>query len=264
MKNDWKQRCVWVTGASSGIGRALTLQLLAQGARVIASARRQDRLEALRAESGAGDRMLVLPMDVTDPDAREEALRQACAWQGGFDALVHNAGVGQNAPADATSMEVERRIMEVNYFAPVALTKLALPYLQQRKGAQLVVVSSVVAYLAPPTRSAYAASKHALHGFFNALRAEQACHDVAVSLVCPGWVASEFRKSALDGAGTQDPDATPRGISTERCAQAVCEALRTRRREVYVGGPEIWAIYAQRFVPGLVDWAFTRWAAQRG
>lgn len=245
-------KVVWVTGASSGIGQALARELAERGARLVLSARRRDRLEALRAACPDPDRIHVLPMDVSDTDAAEERVRDAGQAFGRVDVMVHNAGVGQRSPADATPLSRDRAIMEVNYFGVVALTKALLPQFTARRAGHFVVVSSVTGYVGTPLRSAYAASKHALHGFFESLRAEQRRKGIRVSLVCPGFVRTELRAAAYRAEGSSSSDEGERGISAERCAKVIANVVERPRAEVYVGGPEVGAIYLRRFAPSLL------------
>lgn len=253
-------RVVWVTGASSGIGEALAITLVDRGARVIVSARRRDRLEALRARAARPDAVHVLPLDVADTEAAPAAVQSAIAAFGAVDVMVHNAGISQRSRAADTGLDVDRRVMEVNYFGPVALTKALLPHLLSRRPeqgrAQIAVVSSVVGYVGTPERSAYAASKHALHGFFDSLRAEVHDAGVRVTLVCPGFVATDITVSALRGDGSQHgvrAEKNAGGLTPDACARAIVRAIEQEREEVYVGGREIAGIYLRRFAPSVLS-----------
>ncbi len=245
---------VWVTGASSGIGEALSRAFAREGARLVLSARRRDALEATAARCAAAREVRVEPLDLAAADdlpARAAAVVDA---MGGVDVMVHNAGISQRSLAADTSLAVDRRIMEVNFFGPVALTKALLPSMRARRRGHITVVSSLVGVFGTPQRSAYSASKHALHGFFDALRAEVAGDGLGVTLVCPGFVRTEVSVNALTGdgspQGTMDT-ATARGISAERCAEAITDATARRALEVYVGGPERFAAYVKRYAPGV-------------
>lgn len=249
-------RVVWVTGASSGIGEALALALVAEGARVIVSARRRDRLDALRARAARPDDVHVLPLDVADTAAAPVAVNDAIAAFGGVDVMIHNAGISQRSLAADTGLDVDRRVMEVNYFGPVALTKALLPHMLARRSGRFVVVSSVVGYVGTPERSAYAASKHALHGFFDSLRAEVFASGLRVTLVCPGFVATDITLSALRGDGSPlgvRAEKNAGGLSPEACARAIVRAIERDREEVYVGGREIAGIYLRRFAPAVLS-----------
>lgn len=249
----FQDQVVWVTGASSGIGRATAKAFAAEGAHVIISARRRASLDELAEELGPA-RCLVVPVDVIDADARNEAVRTATQWKGHIDVLVNNAGVSQRALALDTTEEAARAIMDVNFFAPVELTRAVLPEMIRRKRGQIVVVSSVVGHVATPMRSTYAASKHAIQGYFDALRAELHETGVDVTLIAPGFIATEISESAVtaDGSplGRMEAD-TAGGMAPDRCAELLVDAVAKRKREAHIGGKEIYAIHLKRFFPGL-------------
>ena len=249
----WAGRRVWVTGASSGIGAAFVRALVRGGARVVVSARRVDRLEALR-DAAPGAAIAIVPVDQADPAGAAAAARAAVAAFDGLDTVILNGGVSQRSLALDTSLDVDRRLMTVNYLATVALAKAVLPSLLAQPRAHLVVISSIVGHVGTPYRSGYAASKHALHGFFDSLRAELPPR-VAVTLVCPGFVRTDVSINALtaDGSplGTMDA-AQATGMSPDEFVARALKAIRARRREVAIGGRERWAIPLQRLAPALV------------
>jgi dehydrogenase/reductase SDR family member 7B len=245
---------VWITGASSGIGNAVAAQLVEEGAYVIVSARRKPQLDEIAARAPAG-RVLALPLDVSDEAACEAAVGEALAWRGRVDMLVLNAGITQRGEALKTPMATVREVMEVNYFGAVALARAVVPHMVEQGSGRVVVVTSVTGYVSTPMRSGYAASKHALHGWFDALRAELHGSGVSVTLVVPGYVNTDIAVHArlADGGtlGHQDQDHTT-GISPERCAAELIAGAHERRDEVLVGGPEIYAVYLKRFLPWVV------------
>ena len=249
----WAGRRVWVTGASSGIGAAFARALVRGGARVVVSARRVDRLEALRNAAPEAS-MAIVPVDQDDPAGAAAAARAALAAFGGLDVVILNGGVSQRSLALDTSIDVDRRLMTVNYLATVALAKAVLPALLDQPHAHLVIISSIVGHVGTPYRSGYAASKHALHGFFDSLRAELPPR-VVVTLVCPGFVRTDVSINALtaDGAplGTMDA-AQATGMPADEFVARALKAIHARRREVTIGGRERWAIPLQRIAPGLL------------
>jgi dehydrogenase/reductase SDR family protein 7B len=249
---------VWITGASSGIGEALALGFAREGARLVLSSRRTTELERVRAACGQPDQHLILPLDLTQGTtfaaARDEVLRQC----GRIDLLVNNGGVSQRGLAADTTAEVERALMEVNYFGAVGLTKAVLPHMLDRRSGHIVVVSSVMGYLGTPGRSSYAAAKHALHGYFDSLRAEVWRQGIKVTLACPGYVKTHVSANAFDAQGARHAVTDPtheRGIPPEKCARAIIRAVAHGREEATfgMGGPEIFAIYLKRWVPWLVS-----------
>jgi short-subunit dehydrogenase len=250
-------KVVWITGASSGIGEALAYALSAQGARLILSARRMEEMERVRAhcdsQNMGAHQHVVLPLDLAQLDA-EAAVQQAFTQVSVVDILIHSAGVSQRASAVETSLAVDRRIMEINYFGAVALTKALLPSMLARKSGHLVVISSLSGKISTPRRSAYAASKHALHGFFNALRAEVHHNGIGVTLVCPGYVKTNLSYHALSGDGAAHGQLDPtqaKGMTPETLAARILQAIERREDEVIVGGREVLGVYLQRFFPAL-------------
>ena len=246
-------KTVWITGASSGIGAALGPELAGRGAHLILSARREAQLHAVRAACAHPERHRVVALDLADPDSIDEAARRVLG-EGVPEVLVNNGGISQRARAAETALSVDRAIMEVNYFGAVALTKAVLPGMLARGSGHLVVVSSLVGKFGTPRRSAYAASKHALHGFFDALRAEVHDAGIRVTLVCPGFVRTAVSENALTADGTPHGvmDAAQRaGLSPAVCARRIARAIEREKAEVYIAGKEQVAVYLKRFVPGL-------------
>ncbi len=245
---------IWITGASSGIGEALTLAMAREGAKLILSSRRPEELERVRRSCARPDDHIVVPLDLMRSDTFPAIVADVLARCGHVDILVNNGGVSQRALAAEVSLEVERSLMEVNYFGPVALTKALLPSMLARRAGHIVVVSSVMGYVGTPGRSTYAAGKHALHGWFDSLRAESWKAGLKVTLACPGYVQTAVAANALDSKGRKyaEADRTQRkAISPERCAAAIVNAVARGREEVYVGGKEVFGIYIKRFAPWL-------------
>lgn len=251
-----RQKVVWITGASSGIGEALALELARRGARLVISARRAERLDELRRRCPDPSKVAVVPLDVSDTARAKEHVESALVPFGRIDVMVHNAGITQRSKVVETALEVDRRIMEVNYFGVIALTKALLPSMIAQRSGHFVVVSSVVGYVGTPKRSAYAASKHALHGFFESMRAEVREHGVHVTMVVPGYVATDITLSALRGDGTQHGTlaaSNAAGISPADAAREIARAIDRRPNEIHVGrGREMLAIYLRRFAPRLL------------
>jgi short-subunit dehydrogenase len=250
----WRDKAVWITGASSGIGEAVARELDRRGARLVLSARRLERLETLRQELGEPERHIVVPLDLASTAAMPAAVEAALAHGGRIEVMIHNAGISQRALAIDTDLEVDRRLLEVNFFGTVALTKALLPSMLEAGGGTLVVVTSLVGKIGTPLRSSYAASKHALHGFFDSLRAELWGQGIRVTLVCPGFIKTELPRHALTGdgspQGTMDR-AQLEGYPAERCAAKIVRAVERGREEVLIGGREKYAVYLKRLLPGL-------------
>jgi dehydrogenase/reductase SDR family protein 7B len=250
-----RNKVVWLTGASSGIGAALAVELASQGACIVLSARRQAELERVQALCGAAAAdTMILPFDLTDFDSSESYAKQVIDRYGRLDVLINNAGVSQRALAEQTSLEVDRRVMDVDYFGQVALTKAALPYLIAAGRGHIVVVSSLTGKVPIPLRSAYCAAKHALHGFFATLRAEVARHGIAVTLICAPNVKTAISINALTGSGATYGKMDPlqeHGMSPQACARRVVVAIRKRKAEVLMGALVKNVVTLHRLFPGL-------------
>lgn len=238
-------RVVWITGASSGIGEALARAMLAQGAEVILSGRRAEALQALAAQ--APERTLVLPFETTDYDRLPALVEQAWGWRGRIDLLINNAGISQRSLALDTSLQVYRQLMEVDYLAPVALTQLLLPRLVEQGSGQLAVVSSVAGKLGAPLRTGYCGAKHAVVGYFEALRAEvEQAYGIGVSVIIPGSVRTAIAANALEGGGNARgrSDANiDNGIDPDDAARTIIEGLSAGKHDIVVAeGMELMAL----------------------
>jgi len=252
-------KVVWITGASSGIGEAMAVLAAQRGAKLVLSARRAAELERVRSRCADPAQVAVLPLDLNAFDAADAAQR-AQDYFGNVDVLVNNAGVSQRSLLKDTEVQVYRRIMELDFFAPVALTRALLPAMGQRGGGHFVMIGSVVSKVGVPLRTGYSAAKHALAGFTEAARAELWRDGVKFTLACPGFVRTEVSKNALEGSGAahgvMDPGIA-RGIPAEDCAEQIWRAVRRDREEVYIG-PESRVIHLKRLAPGLASFMLKR------
>ena len=253
----WDDKVVWITGASSGIGRSLALALAQCRVSLILSGRDMKRLEDVLKETRSLGSVSVeiLPFELADLDAIEQIVDVALSYFGDIDVLINNGGISQRSLAKETAFEVDQQIMDVNYFAPVKLTKTLLDRWSSLEGKQIVVVSSLAAKISLPKRSAYSASKHALHGFFGALRYELSPFGACVILVCPGYVKTDLSWNALTASGDRykKNDANQKnGMSPDLCATKTLKAIENSKAEVYFGGlKEISALLISRFFPSL-------------
>jgi short-subunit dehydrogenase len=258
--SDYAGKTVWITGASSGIGEALAYAFGARGARLVLSARRTERLEQVARSAGARETHVV-PLDLGALDTLDDKVDQVLGLVGSIDVMVHNAGVGQRSTVIETDFAVDRRMMDVNYLGPVALTKALLPSMLEKGHGQFVVLSSVLGVMSAKRRSGYAASKHALHGYFNALRAELSSEGISVLMVCPGHVHTEFSQQAYEGDGRKHgvTDASSAsGLSAGETARRIMRALDRGEAEAYVAKWESLAVYLNRFAPSLMRRAIAR------
>jgi len=251
----FKDQVVWITGASSGIGEALAYAFSREGAKLVLSGRREAELERVKQScDGSKDRILVLPLDLTQFDSFAGKTGIAQNHSGRIDILVNNGGVSQRSLVKETDFAVDLAVMNTNYFGSVGLTKAVLPAMLARKSGHIVVISSLMGYLDTPLRSAYAASKHALHGYFDSLRAELWRDNIKITMVCPGFVRTEVSINALRSDGSRHgkmDNAQEKGMSAERCAAKTLDAIARGREEVMIGGKEVMAVYVKRFLPSL-------------
>ena len=252
----FRDQVVWITGASSGIGEAAAYAFAREGARLVLSSRRSDELERVRRACARPDEHAVVPLDLARGETFPAAVAGVLTRFGRVDVLINNGGVSQRSFAADATPEVERGLMEVNYFGPVALTKAVLPSMRSRRAGHVVVVSSVMGYLGTPGRSTYAAAKHALHGYFDSLRAEIWREGLKVTIVCPGYVKTAVSANALGPRGEKHgrTDGTHEtGIAPEKCAAAIVRGVARGREEIYVGGWEVAGIHVKRFAPWLLS-----------
>ncbi len=247
------QKVIWITGASSGVGEALSKQLSQLDVNLILSARREEELLRVKHECKNPDRVVILPLDLTDTDSHEQTKQQAIKAFGQVDVLINNAGRSQRSLVKDTLLQVDRDLMEVNYFGSVSLTKLLLPHMLERGHGHFVVITSLTGIFGTPFRSGYAASKHALHGFYDSMRAELEDQGIKVTLAALGFIKTDLSRYALKGDGTalgSMDDAQANGLDPNRCAEKIISAVKRQKREVYIG-KESYAAYVKRFFPGL-------------
>ncbi|MFM7854700.1 MAG: SDR family oxidoreductase [Flammeovirgaceae bacterium] len=250
-----QSKVVWVTGASSGIGEALVYALAKQGCKLILSARRKEELERVKGNCLASvqPNVQILPLDLSKSETLHASTQAAIQFFGHVDVLVNNGGISQRSLVKDTVLEVDRELMEVDYFGTVAVSKFLLPHFLERKSGHYVVTSSVMGIIGTPYRSGYAAAKHALHGFFDSLRAEVWRENIFVTMICPGWIRTNITLNALvgDGAKLNEMDTTTdKGLSPSYCAQQIVKAIETKKEEVYIGGAkEVLGVYLKRYFP---------------
>ncbi len=251
----YKDKIIWITGASSGIGEALASALAKEGAKLVLSARRTDELQRVKNTLNLADtNSLILPFDLSDTKNIQELTQQVISKFGRIDILISNGGFSQRSFAKDTSLEIDRKIMEVNFFGTIAITKSVLPYMLAQKSGHIVVMSSIAGKFGFYYRSAYAASKHALHGFFESLRMEIATDKVKVLIVCPGKIKTNISLNAInaEGATHNKMDAsTNLGMSAEACAHQILKGIKNNSEEIFIGGKEIRAVLIKRLFPKL-------------
>ncbi|MDD4192111.1 MAG: SDR family oxidoreductase [Mangrovibacterium sp.] len=250
-----KEEVVVITGASSGIGRALACEFAARGYKLAVAARRIDLLEKIR-EDLAPAQILVQRTDVSREDECRQLIMAAAERFGRIDILVNNAGISMRALFEDVDLDVLRKLMDVNFWGTVYCTRYALPWLLQTKGS-VVGIISIAGYIGLPGRTGYAASKFAIRGFLDTLRIENMKKGLHVLVAAPGFTASEVRKTALTASGAPQGE-TPRNeakmMSAEQCARRIVHAVQKRKRQLILTFAEgKLSVFLSKFFPGLID-----------
>lgn len=247
---------VWITGASSGIGEACAYRYAQLGASLILTSSSKERLAPVAEKclgTGAAG-VSVLPYDLQDPEGVDLLVREAWDSFGGIDILFCNAGVSQRTTVEDTSMEMVRKLMEINFFAPATIAKLVLPRMIAAGGGNIAVTTSIAGRFGFPLRCGYSASKFALYGFFESLQAENRKNGIRVTMVCPGRVKTNISMNALDKGGARygkmDPGQAG-GLDTTAAARKIVKAIKKGKQEVLVGRKELVMVYIKRFFPRL-------------
>ena len=250
-----KNKVIIITGASSGIGRALAKEFAAKGARLSLGARRTELLEELQQELPEAE-MLITKTDVSDENDCRLLIDETITRFGQIDVLINNAGISMRAIFEEVDTKVIRQLMDVNFFGTVYCSKFALPYLLKTKGS-LVGVISIAGYVGLPGRTGYSASKFAIRGFLDTVRIENLKKGLHVLVAAPGFTASEVRKVALTNNGSQQGE-TPRDeskmMSAEECARHIIRAIEKRKRELILTFTEgKLTVFLGKFFPSLLD-----------
>jgi short-subunit dehydrogenase len=257
MNSYFENKTIWITGASSGIGEGLAYAFSTAGAKLILSSRRKDELERVKRTCAHPENIQILPMDLLDLSSFDARTAQAIACFGQIDIMVHNGGISQRSLVRETNMEVHRRVMELDYFSYIALTKALLPHFEQRKAGHFVVMSSVMGKIGTPMRSAYAAAKHALHGFFDCLRAEVSADNIKVTVLTPGYIRTNISLHAVTKDGSELGSLSENiagGLPPEKAATQILHAIAKGSFESFIGrfGGEKIALWINRYAPGVL------------
>ena len=252
--NYFENKVIWITGASSGIGEELAIQLSRSRAKIVLSARNKEALEQTLNKMNQPENHLVLPLDLEKQNEFPTLCQSIIEHFGRIDMLFNNGGLSQRSEVHETSMEVDRRIMEINYFGNIALTKTVLPYFIKQKSGHIIVTSSVAGKFGFFLRSAYSASKHALHGYYESLLLEEDKNNIAVTILCPGKINTPISMSALHGNGEKHNKMDynqASGMPVAICVSKILSAVSKKKKEVLIGKREIYAVYIKRFLPSL-------------
>lgn len=248
-----QNKVLWITGGSSGIGEATAYQAIKKGAKVILSSNQKEELEEVVHKCRSlGGEAKPLYFDLTDSESMPGVVDKAFSYFGHVDILYNNGGLSQRAYTLETSIEMQRKLMEINFFGAIQLTKLVLPRMIDNGGGQLAVTTSIAGKFGAPGRSAYCASKHALYGFFETVRAEYCKQNVRVTFLCPGRVSTNISMHALDkdGKPTGKMDAgLAGGVSVDKAAAKIVRSIEKEKKDVLIGGKELLMVYFKKFLP---------------
>ena len=252
----FKNKVVWITGASSGIGKAMTLEFSKLNAKLIISSRKKEALEGVKNLCKHPENVKIVTLDLEDYTNLKPAVTSAISQFGKIDILLNNGGISQRALAIDTDISVDKRIMDINYMGSMSLSKELLPHFITNKSGHFVTITSITGKVAIPSRTSYSASKHALHGFFDSLRSEVFKYNIAVTLVLPGYVQTNLAHNALVGDGSKqnsgDAD-LEKGLSTHVFAKKLISAIEKQKNEVVIAGAkETLSVYLKRFFPKLL------------
>lgn len=253
----FSNKVVWITGASSGIGEATVYEFAKEGAKLVISARREEELQRVKKNTNLPHAdVLVLPLDSEKSEEFPAKVKEVLKHFDTIDVLFNNAGISQRSSVMESDMEVYHKIMDINFFGVVALTKAVLPVMLKQKSGHIAVTSSISGKLGTPMRSGYCATKHALHGFFDSLRSEVWKENVGVTIVCPGYIHTNISINAISGDGSKHGKMDQNqasGISAEDCAASIVNAIYKGKEEIYIGRKEVLGVYLKRFFPSLLS-----------
>lgn len=252
---NFNNKVIWITGASSGIGKSLAISLSGKNCKLILSARRETELEKVKALCNQPENVAVLTLDLAETDSLAPIAGTAISLFGKIDILINNGGISQRSPIIDTDIAVDRKLMEVDYLGTVALSKALLPHFVANKTGHYVVVSSLMGKFSSPLRSAYCGAKHALHGFFDALRLEHEKDHIKVTIICPGFVNTDVARNALTADGskqTHQDTMTENGLDVDVFTKKMIQAIRKEKFEAYIGKKEVLGVYVKRFFPKLL------------
>ncbi len=248
-----KDKIVWITGASSGIGEALAYVCARAGAKLILSARRMNELERVAAACNLpSDNLMVLHLDLAQTENIDEKVQEVVNRFGRIDILINNSGMGHRTLAVNTPTVIDRKVMEVNFFGTINLTKAVAKQMQKQQSGKLVIVTSIMGKYGMPLYSTYAASKHALYGYFESLRQELYSDNISVLIVSPGFINTDVSTKLITENGTEygiKSDAQDKGMSAKDCANGIVKAIKSNRNHKFVGYFEIYSVYVKQFFP---------------
>lgn len=250
-----KDKVVWLTGASSGIGEAIAYALAKENCKIVLSARRVEELKRVRKNINLPDEnILILPIDLEKYNHVNDWVKKVMNKFNRIDVLINNGGVSQEGSVLSTTAEVEQKIMNINYFGNVALAKAVASIMQQQKNGKIAVTTSIIGKFGLPNLSTYAASKHALYGFYDSFRLELKKDNVTVLLVAPGFINTNVTLNAVTADGSKHNKNSPaqeNGMKTDVFAKKFIKALKSNKNHKYIGKKELLSIPFKTLFPNI-------------
>jgi dehydrogenase/reductase SDR family protein 7B len=254
----FKDKVVWITGGSSGIGEALAYAFTREGAKTILSSNEPEELERVKEKcTGMGGACAVIEFDLLDADGIRRAASQAIGQFDGIDVLINNGGISHRSLTHETAIDFDRKILEIDFFSYVTLTKEVLPHMLEREGGQIAATSSLSGLFGFPLRSAYSAAKHAVKGFFETVQVEYRDKNIFITIAYPGRIRTNISLHALTADGKPQgkmDKSLAGGMPVERCADIYMNAIYRKKRSVLIGRKELLMAYFKRYLP----WLFYR------
>jgi len=252
---NFADKSIWITGASSGIGEALATEWAHYKPILILSGRNVEKLNAVKEKcESKGATCLVVPLDLTNAASIDDAVLKVFSVYPKIDILVNNGGISQRSFAVETPIEIDRSIFETNFFGAITLTKKVLPSMMKNNSGHIVVISSIVGKFGFPLRTSYAATKHALQGYFESLRAELTVNNIKVTVVSPGRIHTNISVNAIDKNGRKHgvmDEAQAKGMPAEKCARIIIHAVKVYKKDILVGRSELMMYYIHKYLPSL-------------
>jgi len=251
----FENKVIWITGASSGIGKALAMELSKNNCQLILSSRREKELNDVRSQCARPENVEIVTLDLADYTNMSLVVNKAISQFGHIDLLINNGGISQRSPIIETTIDVDKKLMEVDYLGTIGLSKAILPHFIERQSGHFVVVSSLMGKFSSPFRSAYCGAKHALHGFFDALRLEHDKDNIKVTMICPGFVNTNVARNALIGDGSQQghqDQMTENGLDVNVFVKKMIKAIQKEKYEAYIGKFEKLGVFVKRISPRLL------------
>ena len=251
-KTYFDNKVVWITGASSGIGKEFCIQLDQMGAILILSSRNKNALVELKESLSHSEKHQIQVLDLEDSSEFKNMTDSILSSHKKIDLLINNGGISQRSNVADTDLSIDRKIMEVNFFGNVALSKAVLPHMIKNKSGHIVVISSIAGKFGFFLRSAYSASKHALHGFYESLSLEQKDNGINITVVCPGKINTPISTNALNKEGEKNgqmDDNQRHGLPVSKCVKKILKDVAKKKEESFVGGKEIYAVKIKNLFP---------------